>query len=101
MTFLNGSTAKIYWTLQPGVSTVSTIRTWFFQRSAGHGAELLAEISRAGALTIFTKLYEIDVEEPAALVLKNVNASYNGTYEFSFSSSKLYVSKVDVFIASM
>ena len=77
-----------------------TVRSWSFKRSAGNGAELLAEIYRSGILTIYTKLYEIDIEEPATLVLKNVNASYNGTYKFIFGSSKFDESTVDVFIAS-
>ena len=99
MTFLDGSTAKIKWSLDPSLSTASMYRSWTFISSHDGKGETLADITRVGEIVIITKLYEVDIEKPATLVLKNVNGSYNGTYVFHLLSPSLSSSEVHVFIA--
>ena len=51
----------------------------------------LASISRDGDAQILTSLYDVAVEKPGTLVLKNVNLTYNGTYRFSLGPGGNYV----------
>ncbi|CAB4044487.1 muscle, skeletal receptor tyrosine kinase-like, partial, partial [Paramuricea clavata] len=74
-------------------------RTWCFKSSASGKDVILGKISRAGDITIVTRLYEVEIEEPATLVLKNVNGSYNGTYVFTLLSPGPSTYEVAVFIA--
>ena len=100
MTFSNESIAKIEWSLDGNLSTTSiSIRSWSFRSSSVGKEELLARIIDDDQPAIVTKLYEIDIEKPATLVLKNVNESYDGTYEFTLISSGTRTSEVVVFIA--
>ena len=97
--FSNGSTAKIKWSLDPSLSSVKIYRTWNFRNSRDGKAVALADITRVGKTVILTKLYTVDVEKPATLVLKNVNGSYNGTYIFYILLPRFFSSEVHVFIA--
>ena len=100
MTILNGSTAKIEWSLDPTVDPAAiVIRTWTFKNSRGGKLEPLGSISQAGDITVSTKLYEVEIKPPATLVLKNVNASYDGKYVFTLLSPGPSKSEVDVIIA--
>ena len=94
----NDSMAKIEWSLEPSLSTSSIVfRSWTFSSSGGT-SESLAQINANDPAIINTKLYEVDIEKPATLVLKNVNGSYNGTYTFTLLSPKSSTSDVFVFI---
>jgi hypothetical protein len=100
LTFLKEPTVKIKWSLDPVLST-NISRSWSFKSRASGKDETLGEVSRAGDITIVTRLYEVDIEKPATLVLKNVDERYNGEYKFT-----LYpglpgpsISEVVVFIA--
>ncbi|CAB4038035.1 neural cell adhesion molecule 1-like isoform X7, partial [Paramuricea clavata] len=100
LTFLKAPIVKIKWSLDPVLST-NISRSWSFKSRASGKDEILGKVSRAGDITIVTRLYEVDIEKPATLVLKNVDESYNGVYKFA-----LYpglpgpsISEVVVFIA--
>ena len=82
LTFTAGSTEKIVWSFTDDITTFST-RTWIFTPSNGQSRVGLAKIDGDGDVQIFTTLFEVAVEKPATLVLKNVNLTYNGTYHFS------------------
>jgi hypothetical protein len=77
-------------------------RAWYFTSSDGSfNAKRLAlivldqepQIEKSG-------LSGVTIVKPATLILKNVNATYNGTYRFSLGSSTTGNSVVVVFIAS-
>ena len=98
--FSNQSMAKIEWSIEPTLSTSSIVyRSWTFTSSNGEKAESLAQITANDQVMINTKLYDVDIEKPATLVLKNVNGSYNGTYTFTLLSPNPSTSDVVVFIA--
>ena len=100
MVLANKSIAKIDWSLGPSISIESILfRSWSFTKSGSDNDELLASISNDGPAMISTNLYEVDIEKPTTLVLKNVNASYNGTYELTLLAPGSSVSEVVVFIA--
>ena len=100
MIFSNEPIAKIKWSLDGNLPTTSIrFRSWSFKSSSGGKEKSLAQISGDDPSQILTKLYEIDIEKPATLVLKNVNESYDGTYEFTLISSGTNISEVVVFIA--
>ena len=46
---------------------------------------------------IETQKFDVDVEKPATLILKNVNSTYNGTYTFEITPGSHFLD-VDVFI---
>ena len=77
---LNGSNVRIEWSLQDGLTI--NYRSWTFKRNSSADV-FLGSISRTGKIDIATKLYDVDIEKPATLVLNNVNASYEGRYEFN------------------
>ena len=91
----NGSNEKIEWLLDP--SKTFNARSWSFESSHG-GNEYLGSISRTGDIDVATKLYDVGIEEPATLLLNNVNASYDGIYKFAFSTTTPGVSKVVVIV---
>ncbi|CAB4045079.1 Hypothetical predicted protein, partial [Paramuricea clavata] len=100
LTFLKQPIVKIKWSLDPVLST-NINRSWSFKSRASGKDEILGEVSRTGDITIVTRLYEIDIEKPATLVLKNIDERYSGAYKFT-----LYpglpgpsISEVVVFIA--
>ena len=98
VTFIPGSTEKIVWSFTDDIKSFS-LRLWTFTPSDGRLQVGLARIIGDGNVHIFTISYEVAVEKPATLVLKNVNLTYDGTYEFSLSPSGGSSSQVFVYIA--
>ena len=84
MILLPGSTARIVWSFTDALKRYST-RTWTFTPSDGQPEVGLAKIIGDGDVEILTTSYQVAIEKPATLVLKNVNLTYNGTYRFSLS----------------
>jgi hypothetical protein len=76
---LNGSNVRIEWSLQSSLTI--NYRSWAFKSNSNSSA-FLGFISQPGDIRVSTKLYDIDIEKPATLVLNNVNASYGGKYTF-------------------
>ena len=97
--FLPGRTAKIKWEFDDAISS-PRLRFWTFTNSDGSSTESLASIFRNASTDIETRLFEVDIERPATLVLKNVNQSYNGMYQFALTASIAFTSVVTVSIAS-
>ncbi len=98
--FLPGQTAKIKWEFNDAISSLR-LRIWAFTSSVGSLKDKgLASISKNKSTEIETKLFEVDIERPATLVLKNVNQSYTGIYRFSLTASTSFTSDVGVSIAS-
>ncbi len=98
MTLVPGSTRRIVWSFNDTIK-VGSYRLWSFTPSNGI-AEALASIIVNGDYMKLTNSYEVAVEKPATLVLKNVNISYNGKYKFGLHpSSGGSESEVVVYIA--
>ena len=98
MIFLNGTTARIKWSLI-GVTNIR-FRSWSFTSSDGRIVnENLAIIIDDDPPVIRTQLLHITVELPATLVLNNVNKTYNGRYEFNLTAKPNSLVHVVVFIA--
>ncbi len=97
LTFLAGSTARIVWSFDDDIETLSYRK---FAFSDGRQTVWLATIY-GDEDPKQTSLFDIAVEKPATLVLKNVNQTYNGTYQFSLlpSTGVSILSDVVVFIA--
>ena len=85
------------WSFDDDIKWYST-RTWTFTPSDGQPLVGLAKISGDGDVQLFTASYEFAVEKPATLVLKNVNLTYDGTYQF-LPSPSASASEVIVYIA--
>ena len=99
LTFLTGSTGRIVWSFDDVIQRLSR-RIWSYVYSDGRIPEVLAILDGEDGLSIESSLFEVAVEKPATLVLKNVNETYNGKYQFSLSpSSGAGTSEVVVFIA--
>ena len=96
MTLIPGSTEKIVWSFTHDIKSYS-YRLWLFIPSDGQPEVGLAKINGDGEVNILTTSYEVAVEKPATLVLKNVNLTCNGTYQFSLSGAS--PSEVVVYIA--
>ena len=84
------------WSFDDDIKSFS-IRTWIFTPSDGRPQVGLARIIGDGDVEILTTSYEVAVEKPATLVLKNVNLTYDGTYQFSMPRAGS--SEVIVYIA--
>jgi hypothetical protein len=62
--------------------------------------EYVASINNQDKAAIGKKwLGRVEIEERATLILKNVDVSFNGIYEFGLNAPKLSTSVVTVFIA--
>ena len=85
------------WSFDDDIKSFS-IRTWILTPSDGRPRVGLARIIGDGDVQLFTTSYEVAVEKPATLVLKNANLTYNGTYQFSLSPGAS-PSEVVVYIA--
>ena len=92
-----GSTEKIVWSFTDDIKSHS-YRLWIFTPSDGQPEVALAKINGDAKVQILTTSYEVAVEKPATLDLKNVNTTYNGTYQFSLSPGSSQ-SEVVVYIA--
>ena len=86
MTFAPGSTGRISWSFDYVIDPV-TRRIWTFTPSNDQPRVSLATIDNDDPVKILTNLFDFAVEKPATLVLKNVNLTYNGTYQFILSPS--------------
>ena len=84
VTFISGNTGKIVWSFTDEIKSFS-YQIWTFTPSDGQPQVGLARINGDGNVEILTTSYEVAVEKPATLVLKNVNLTYDGTYRFSLS----------------
>jgi hypothetical protein len=72
-------------------------RTWRFFGDS----RILGVISLNRDPDILDQSLTFEIKKRATLVLKNVNESYNGTYEFTLETKKMkYVSEAVVVIAS-
>ena len=72
------------WSFDDDIKSFS-VRTWTFTPSNGRRRVNLAIIIGDGNVQMLSTSYEVEVEKPATLVLKNLNLNYNGTYQFSMS----------------
>jgi hypothetical protein len=81
--FLPGSTVNITWSFSNNISTVLS-RAWYFTSSDGSfSAKRLAIITKNEEPKIDESgLSGVTIVKPATLILKNVNQSYDGTYQF-------------------
>jgi hypothetical protein len=81
--FLPGSTVNITWSFSNSISTVLS-RAWYFTSSDGSfSAKRLAIITKDDEPKIDESgLSGVIIVKPATLILKNVNQSYDGTYQF-------------------
>ena len=99
MVFASGSTERITWSFDD-VITPLTRRIWYFISRDTRPLVALALIDGDGPVRILTTLFDVAVEKPATLVLKNINLTYNGTYKFDLlPSSGVGSSEVVVYIA--
>ena len=98
VTFIPGSTEKIVWSFNDDIKSFSR-RLWTFTPSDGRPQVALAKIEGDGNVEIFNNSYDVALEKPATLVLKNVTLAYNGTYEFLLAPNGVGSSKVVVYIA--
>ena len=98
--FAPGATAKIVWSFNDEIQSLSR-RTWSLIFPDGRlPTVVLAILDGDDDHRIQTSLFDVEVEKPATLVLKNVNQTYNGTYQFSLLPSiGAASSEVVVFIA--
>ena len=102
MTFLPGSTVNITWSFSNDLSQV-IYRVWYFTSSDGSFVdERLARIIDDENPQIFNSgLSGVSIVKPATLLLKNVNQTYDGTYQFQLSApGSGSAFEVVVFIAS-
>ena len=99
---LSGSDQSITWTFDDDISNVA-VRVWSFTSSDGSPKRTLAVAVGDGVPQPLKKnLPEFDVTTQGALVLKNVNQSYDGTYELKLEvvGQPVDTSNVRLFIAS-
>ena len=94
------SRGRIMWSFDDKIADVVS-RAWSFESSDGSIIERLATISKDGTLEIIAKrLLGVEILEPATLILKNVNQSFNGTYYFELVTFRTTTSSITVFITS-
>ena len=99
LTLTPGSTEKIVWSYDDNIQSFS-VRTWLFAPNDRSQFVGLATVTGDGVVQNLTKLIEFVVKKPATLVLKNINATYNGTYRFGLSTATApTAASVVVFIA--
>ena len=99
LVFARGSTERITWSFDD-VITPLTRRIWYVTSRDARPLVFLALIDGDGPVRILTTLFDVEVEKPATLVLRNVNLTYNGTYKFDLlPSSGVGSSEVVVYIA--
>ena len=99
---LPGSDESITWKFDDDISNV-VYRTWTFTSSDGSPKRTLALLVADGDPYLVKKsLPDFELTKQGALVLKNVNQSYDGTYEFELevSGQPIDTSNVRLFIAS-
>ena len=86
--FLPGSTGNITWGLDNSVRSLH-YRSWHFKRSGSTSKEILANIHYdMDPEKQSSSLSGVEIEKPATLILKNVNQSYDGVYQFTAVGKK-------------
>ena len=102
ITILPGSSENLTWSyVDDSLNIVS--RSWFFTRSGGIKAFLLAQITKSfGFQVAKDALPGFSIIQPATLFLKNVSHIHDGTYHFALkiAGQPEVTSDVRVFIAS-
>ena len=99
LVFARGSTERITWSFDDVIDP-TTRRIWYVISRDARPLVSLALIDGDGPVRILTTLFDVEVEKPATLVLRNVNLTYNGTYKFDLlPSSGVSSSEVVVYIA--
>jgi hypothetical protein len=98
---LHGSTGNLTWKLNDIDISTLTSRAWYFTRSHQSTKERLATIRDDGNPKIRqSSLSGVEIVKPATLLLKNVNQSYDGVYQFSLIGySVVAIVDITVFIA--
>ena len=97
---LPGTSARIIWTFVGDPS--QAILSWFFtKRADGSPTEVIAvKFGTNDPAISIRSLPWVAIEDPATLVLRNVNDSYNGEYRFHVSvAGGGGVSSVEFFVA--
>ena len=82
LVFARGSTERIVWSYDDEIEGLSR-RIWSFESSDGKLDEIFAFVDADGGVNMLTSLFEVAIEKPATLVLRNINETYGGTYKFS------------------
>ena len=97
---LPGQNARLDWTFV-GDPSRATLVWYFTRRGAGFKEEQIAVKFRSNnAIITNSSLPRVSVENPATLVLKNVDARYNGKYRLAvLVGVVLSESSVELFIA--
>ena len=99
---LSGSTVFINWTFTDDPAT--SVLEWYFEPGDGSSQQHLATKYLGGEAEIHSSsLSRVTIEDPATLVLTNVDQNYNGTYIFALKASGFLnseTSDVVVLIAS-
>ena len=103
LTFLPGSTGKIDWSYTGSKSDIQ-LRIWFFNSSDGSRSGQLTAIfeNRGSGTKNTTFISKFNIEEPAALILVDVDETYNGMFTFILykkSAVQPDLSEVTVYIA--
>ena len=96
---LPGQNVRLNWTFV-GNPSKSTLVWYFTRRSVGSKEEEIAFKRRTHDTEISnSSLPGVVIENPATLVLKDVDARYNGKYRFVVLSSRYGESSVELFVA--
>jgi hypothetical protein len=90
LVFARGSTRRIVWSYDDDITALSR-RIWSFESSDGKLDEIFAFVDTDGGVNILTSLFEVAIEKPATLVLRNINETYGGTYKFSLAPIAMVV----------
>ena len=94
---LPGQNARINWTLVGDPSRATLF--WYFTRRGDFSEEIIAvKFGTVDATITNSSLPRVSIENPPTLVLKNVDARYNGKYRL-LDASVFVESSVELFIA--
>jgi hypothetical protein len=103
--FTPGSTKRLTWKFTcDDISNCVKGRNWLFTPMDASSDEkrILASITNNDTSTPFSPTgLSFEIEKPSTLLLKNVNRSYSGTYEFSVMAGSMNYSRVTVFITGI
>lgn len=81
LTFLPGTTRKIDWSIAS--TSQIRLRTWSFKSTDGsRTGELTAIVGTIHEPKNLGLIPRFEIEEPATLILQNIDETYNGMYTF-------------------